>query len=125
MDLGARIGWGIVIYAIAFLTWSGMAIYGWTHGPWPYLAELVILAIVCSWAGLQLKFKAWPDILSYSIGWAVIAAALDSLYVVPVQTWSWYQELSPWIFYLLIIFLPLLSVLLRRSSVPGHRPWES
>ncbi len=125
MDLGARIGWGIVIYAIAFLAWGGMGIYGFTQGPLPYLIELLLLVIVCVWAGSELKFKSWADILSYSIGWAVIAAALDSLYVVPMQSWSWYQELSPWVFYLLIVFLPLLSVLLRKNSATRHRPWEA
>lgn len=125
MDLDARIGWGIVIYAVAFLIWSGMGIYGITQGVLPYFIELIVLAIVCASAGSALKFKSWADILPYSIGWAVIAAALDSLYVVPFQTWGWYQELSPWIFYLLIVYLPLLSVFFRRNSVPQHRPWES
>ena len=125
MDLDARIGWGIVIYAVAYLAWSGMSIYGWTQGALPYLVELLILAVVCAWAGSALKFRTWADILPYSIGWAVIAAALDSLYVVPFQSWGWYQELSPWIFYLLIVFLPLLSIFFRNSSTPRHRPWES
>lgn len=125
MDLAARIGWGIVIYAVAFLAWSGMGIYGWTQGALPYLVELLVLLLVCTWAGSALKFNNWVDILPYSIGWAVIAAALDSLYVVPFQNWGWYQEWSPWIFYLLIVFLPLLAVLLRKNALPRHRPWES
>jgi hypothetical protein len=125
MDLGARIGWGIVIYAIAFLAWAGMAIYGWTNGIGPDLVEFVVLLVVCIWAGSQLRSRTWKDILPYSIGWAVIFAALDSVFIVPLQSWAWFGGWMTWLTYLLVALFPLLCVYLRnRSSVP-HGPWES
>lgn len=125
MDLGARIGWGIVIYAIAFLAWAGLAIYGWTNGVGPDLVELFVLLIVCVWAGSQLKFRAWKDILPYSIGWAVIFAALDSVFIVPLQSWTWFAGWMAWLTYLLVALLPLFSVYLRKKVTALHGPWES
>lgn len=124
MQLGTRVGWGVVIYAILFLVTSTMAVYGWS-GLVPSLAGLLVLLIVCVWAGWQLKFHAWTDILSYSIGWAIIALALDAVVAVPDQGWGLYSEWTAWAGYLLIVLLPLLSVPLRRRVANVHGPWES
>jgi len=125
MDLSARIGWGIIIYAITYLAWGGMAVYGWTGGIQAYLVELLVFVVVCVWAGSQLRFHVWMDILPYSIGWAIIAAGFDAIYMVPVQGWSWYQQPGTWLTYALIALLPLLSILLRKKILPTGGSWES
>ena len=125
MDLGARIGWGIVIYAVAFLAWAGVNIYGFTQGSDAYLAELLALVIVCLWAGSELKFRSWKDIFPYSFGWALIFAALDALFVVPMQGWGWYGHWTTWILYAAVVLLPLLSIYLRTKAPASHRSWES
>lgn len=125
MDLGARIGWGIVIYAIVFLVWAGTGIYGWTQGGATYAAQLIALTVVCTWAGSQLKFRQWKDIVPYSIGWAIIFVALDSIFVVPLQGWGWYGEWWAWTTYVLVAVLPLLAPRLRRKTPTPHGPWES
>lgn len=124
MDLGSRIGWGIVIYAVVFLASAGMTLYGWTSGVAPYLVELLVLAAVCVWAGSELKFRSWKDILPYSIGWAIIAVALDALYAVPLQGWDWFGQWTTWASYLLVALLPLLASFLKRNLTP-HGVWES
>jgi len=124
MDLGARIGWGVVIYAVFFLAWSATKLYGWTQGVGPALFELLVLLIVCLWAGSQLKFHTWTDIVPYSIGWAVIAVALDGIYAVPIFGWGWYGQWESWIGYALIILFPLLVSFFRRSP-SAHGAWES
>ncbi|MDR3571413.1 MAG: hypothetical protein P4L81_04420 [Candidatus Pacebacteria bacterium] len=125
MDLGRRIGWGVAIYAIVFLVWAGNSIYGWMNNFGAYLFYFLVLLIACLWAGSQLKFRNWKDMLPYSIGWAVIAAALDGIYVVPLQGWGWYQQWQAWSLYVLIVLLPLLSSHLRKSAAAPSGPWES
>lgn len=125
MDLGARIGWGIVIYAVVFLSWAGMGIYGQTQWAELYLVELLALLVVCLWAGSELKFRSWQDIAPYSIGWAIIFAALDSLFVVPLQGWGWYGQWTTWIVYALVVLVPLLSIRLRKKIATAHGPWET
>lgn len=125
MDLRARVGWGIVIYAVAFLAWAGMGIYGWAEGTLSYFLELVVLAAVCIWAGYELKFQAWKDILPYSIGWALIAAAFSALFTAPLEGWSWYGQWSTWALYLLITLLPLFSIFFREQPAASERIWES
>lgn len=124
MDLGARIGWGVIIYAIVFLMTSGMSLYGW-YGFFPSLAGLFVLLVVCVWAGLELKFRAWSDILPYSIGWALIAMALDAIFAVPSEGWGLYTQWSAWAGYALVALLPLLAIFLRRKPAAAHGPWES
>lgn len=124
MGLGDRIGWGIVIYAMVFLTWAGVSVYGWTSGIGPRIAEVAMLIFVCLWAGSQLKFRTWVDILPYSFGWAAIAAALDALLVVPLTGWGWYEMWPTWVGYALVVILPLFAPMLRMQKVP-HGVWES
>jgi hypothetical protein len=125
MDLGARIGWGIVIYAVTYLAAGGTGIYGWPQGIEGYLSSLLVLILVALWGGFQLKFRGWKDILPYSIGWALIAVAFDALYVVPFQGWGWYGEWMPWIKYALIVLAPLLSVYLKKRAPAPGGAWES
>ncbi len=124
MDLTARIGWGIVIYAIAYLAASGIAAYGWV-GLLPNLAELFVLLCVCVWAGSLLKFHAWSDIFSYSIGWAVIAAGLDAVFVVPMRGWGIYGQWTTWAAYALVALLPLLATFVRRKPPVPQGTWET
>ncbi|HTR19090.1 MAG TPA: hypothetical protein VMH91_03915 [Candidatus Paceibacterota bacterium] len=124
MKLGALLGWGVVIYAILSLVWSGMTEYGWTDGVLPFLGEVVTLLVVCMWAGSALKFRSWKDVLPYSIGWALIAAALDAVFIVPLNGLAVFTDVSTWGGYLLIALVPLLSTTLLRHYAP-HGAWES
>ncbi|HEV3244730.1 MAG TPA: hypothetical protein VG102_00035 [Candidatus Paceibacterota bacterium] len=124
MDLGARIGWGIIIYSIPFLVNQGMYLFGFQATP-QYFLYLLVLALVCIWAGSQLKFRQWTDILPYSIGWALITIAFDALYVVPSAGWGWYESWPTWLLYLIIVIVPLLSVHLKRKAPAPSGAWES
>lgn len=118
------LGWGIVIYAIISLVWTGLMEYGWTDGFLPLIAEIVTLFVVCLCAGSSLKFRTWKDILPYSIGWALIAAALDAVFVVPVSGWGFFADWNVWGGYALIAIIPLFSTMLLRRYAP-HGVWES
>jgi len=123
MKVGALFGWGIVIYALLSLVWSGMNVYGWVEGALPLVAEIITLVIVCMWAGSSLKFQTWKDILPYSIGWALIAALLDAIFIVPIAGWNYFSDVSVWGGYFLIALIPLFSTFLLRRYVP-HGVWE-
>ena len=124
MKLGALFGWGIVIYAVLSLVWSGMSLYGWTNGFLPLIAELLTLLIICICAGSALKFRTWKDILPYSIGWALIAALLDAVFTVPLSGWAFFAQASVWGGYALIALMPLLSTMLLKRYTP-HGVWET
>ena len=124
MKLGSLLGWGIVIYAILSLAWSGFVTYGISSGIAGRVFEFVILLIICLIAGRALKFKMWKDILPYSIVWAIVVAGLDAIYSVPSQGWGFYSAWYVWAGYALVVVLPLFAPLTRVTKEP-HGVWES
>lgn len=124
MKFGALFGWGIVIYAVSALAWSGMALYGFTAGPLPRVLEAIILAGVCVIAGSSLRYRTWKDIAPYSVVWAIVVAILDGIFTYPSQGFALYFEWSSWLGYALVVVLPLLAVYFRRIPSP-ERSWET
>ena len=118
MRIGALLGWGIVIYAVIFLAWSGFVLYGFIDGVMPRIAALAILIALALIAGRSLRFHSWRDILPYSIAWTVVAALLDVVFSVPFAGWSLYLDWNVWVGYSMILFVPLFAPLSRHSSHP-------
>lgn len=105
----SRLGWGIVIYALMYLTWNGFAIYGFTYGIVPRLCELLVLVIVSTVAGRSLRLNSWKDILPYSFLWALTALGLDYVITVPLSGVQIYANWNLWIGYALVMLLPLAA----------------
>jgi hypothetical protein len=118
----ARLWWGIVIYAIMYLTWNGFTLYGFTNGIAPRICELVVLVGICTIAGRAIKFNSWKDILPYSIFWALTAVVFDAVFTVPFSGTSMYGSPNIWIGYALVVLLPLaspLSKMIHDDSAPA------
>ena len=111
MKYGAYIGWGVVIYAIMYLSLNGLTIYGYRGTNVLPIVELVILLVVTTIAARSLKFHSWKDILPYSICWMLVVAALDALYTVPFSGTQMYTNWQLWVGYALVVLLPLLAPL--------------
>ncbi len=104
------LGWGIVIYAIAYLAASGLALYGGASNPTS--AKVTLLAVLIATltiAGRSLRLQHWQDILPYSLWWAVMFALLDALYRAPFSSTDIYADPNIWIAYGLVITVPLLA----------------
>lgn len=115
-SLFRTIGWGILIYAVMYLVWSGLVIYGLSLGYLSLILRLVVLFAVTMIAARTLRFSTWKDILPHSIGWALTAIVLDALFLVPFSGWELYASWSVWIGYALIVVFPLIP-LRKRSEV--------
>ncbi len=113
MKYGSLLGWGVVIYAVMSLTWSGLVMYGLAVGMLSLFFRLCVLIIVTTIAGHSLRFHSWKDILPYSMFWAIMMAALDAIYTVPFSGWAIYSDWYLWVGYGLVALVPLLTPLLR------------
>ncbi len=109
MKIGALLGWGIVIYAIMFLTWSGLVTYGLIEGIFPKLLSLFVLVVVSLIAGRSLRFNSWRDILPYSFAWGIAMIALDAVFSVPFSGWAIYADWNVWFGYALVVIVPLFA----------------
>jgi hypothetical protein len=109
MRYGALISWGVVMYAIMFLLWSGFLMYGFVEGVAPRLTGLVVLIVLALTAGRSL------NILPYSLTWVVVVAILDIILTVPFTGWGLFSDWNIWVGYALIACVPLLSPLLKRA----------
>jgi len=110
------IGWGIVIYAVMYLVWSGLVIYGLSLGYLSLIVRLLVLFFITTIAARSLRLGNWKDVVPYSAVWAIVAAVFDGLFLVPFSGWGLYASLSVWFGYALILVLPLLSLAWRRRS---------
>ena len=113
MKYGSLLGWGIVIYAVMSLAWSGLVIYGLAGTLLSRILVLCVLIIVTSIAGRSLRFHLWKDILPYSALWALIVGLLDAVYTVPFSGWAIYGDWNLWVGYGLVAVVPLLTPLFR------------
>lgn len=116
MRFGALFGWGIVIYAIIFLLWSGFVLYGYGDGVIPRIVGLCVLIVLSLLAGRSLRFHLWRDIVPYSIAWTVVVILLDIVFSVPFTGWALFADWNVWVGYSMILFVPLFAPLMRRSG---------
>lgn len=115
MQLLKRVlGWGIVIYAVMYLAWSGLVIYGLSLGVLSLVARLIVLFVITGIAARSLRAMDWKDVVPYTIGWACIAILLDGIFLVPFSGWALYSSWSVWVGYGFIIVFPLLALFFSR-----------
>lgn len=106
--LRATLGWGVVMYAIMYLAWSGFALYGLTAGVFGLIARLLILAAVTTIAARDLKVS-WLAVPKYSAFWALTAAILDIILLVPFTGFAFYAAWNVWFGYISIIVIPMFT----------------
>jgi hypothetical protein len=114
------LGWGVAIYAIMYLAWSGLVIYGYSLGMLSLVIRLAILFGITTLAARSLRLFDWKDILPYSVVWAVTAIVLDAIYLVPFTGWALYATWSVWLGYALIVVFPLIRPYLRTKTGNQH-----
>lgn len=119
------LGWGAVVYAVMYLLWSGLVIYGFSGGVVSLAVRLGALALVTTIAARSLRLVTRMDVLAYSLAWAAVAAILDAFFLVPFSGWGLYAEWSVWVGYALIALIPVLTFMgakvVRPSSPPRIR----
>ena len=103
------LGWGVVIYAVMYLLWSGLVIYGLALGVVSLTVRILALTLVTTIAGKSLRLTNWKDLLPYSLSWAVVAILLDALFLVPFSGWALYSTWSVWVGYALVAIIPLFT----------------
>ncbi len=110
--LGA-LGWGIIIYALMYLLWSGLVIYGLAIGLTSLAVRIVALAGITIFAARSLHMTNWRDLVPYTLTWAVCAVVLDAIFLVPFSGFALYTSWSVWVGYALVAILPLIASLRR------------
>ncbi|HWO07187.1 MAG TPA: hypothetical protein VNM40_01230 [Candidatus Paceibacterota bacterium] len=115
------LGWGVVIYAVMYLLWSGLVIYGLAFGLVALAIRIAVLASVTTIAARSLRATTRMDVAPYSISWAVVAAALDAIVLVPFSGWGLYSEWSVWAGYALVALIPL-ATFWNPKIAPRSRP---
>lgn len=109
MRYGILLGWGIVIYAVVSLAFSGLVIYGLAGTFLGRILALLALITVATIAGRALRLHSWKDIAPYSILWAAMMGILDAIFSVPFSGWVLYADWNLWLGYALVAVVPLLA----------------
>ena len=107
LKYGPLFGWGILMYAVMYLTWSLFVTYGFVDGTAPHVAALLILLVIMAVAGSSLHLFSWKDILPYSLTWGLCVAILNSIMSMPFVGWNVFTEPYVWVSYALVVIVPL------------------
>ncbi len=116
MNVRALFGWGLVIYAVLYLAWAGLVIYGLSGS---FLARIIVLTTlitVASIATRALRLSTERDIAPYAVGWVLIAAALDAVFVVPNAGWGIYSNWNLWVGYVLLFCVPFIVMAIAKKQ---------
>lgn len=108
MQLRALFGWGIALYAILYLVWSTLVVYGLSNSIFARLAMIVTLVVLAILATRSLRVTGERGVLPYAIGWVLIACVLDAIVTVPVAGWGIYSNWNVWVGYGLLLGVPLV-----------------
>ena len=111
----AGAGWGVLIYAVMYLAWSGLVIYGLSVGVGSLVARVVLLALVTTIATRSLRISTVHDLIPCAALWAFTALLLDTIFLVPFTGWALFSSWSVWAGYVLIVVAPVLTMTLSRS----------
>ena len=109
IDYEKLIGWGVIVYAVMFLLWSGFVAYGFVDGILPRLIGMAVLIGIMYKAGKSLPISAWQAALPYALGWVIIVAILDIILSVPFAGWNIFLDWNLWVSYSLIFVVPLIA----------------
>ncbi len=115
MNLRALVGWGIVIYAVLFLVWSGLAIHGLSGSFLARLMVLLSLVIIATIATRSLHLTNEGDVAPYAIGWVIIAAIMDAVFTVPGSGWAIYTNWNLWVGYVLLLCVPFIVTVVSKK----------
>jgi hypothetical protein len=116
MKIGSVLGWGIVIYAVVHLVWTGTLIHA-IDGV--LISRILVIAALCITTVLAtraLNLHTERDILPHAIGWVIVIAVLDAFFTVPFTGWGLYTDWNVWVGYLLVLFIPIMTTAARRHG---------
>lgn len=91
-----------------YLAWSGFALYGLTAGATVLVLRFLVLAAITTIAARELKVS-WLAVLKYSAFWALTAAILDIILLVPFVGMMFYTEIGVWLGYALVVVIPVVT----------------
>lgn len=116
MKLRSLVGWGIVIYAVLFLVWSGLAMYDF--GGTIFSRGIVLLTLIAATAiaTRSLRIYSESEIAPYAFGWVLVAALLDSVFAVPAAGWAIYSDWNLWLGYAVLLAVPFVVIALSKKN---------
>jgi hypothetical protein len=103
------LGWGVAMYAVMYLLWSGLVIYGLAFGYFSLAIRIAALVFLTTLAARALRKTSRVDVAPYSIAWALTAIALDAVFLVPYAGMALFSQWGVWVGYALIVTVPLLT----------------
>ncbi|MDP2648879.1 MAG: hypothetical protein U1D26_01410 [Patescibacteria group bacterium] len=99
--------YGFLTYAVVFMLWSLLASYGLAYGWGAQLTSYVVTAAAVSVAARAIGLLSASSALLYGIGWVIMHALLDLLYVAPAAGFEALLTSYVWIEYTVVLATPV------------------
>ena len=117
MVIRALFGWGIAMYAILYLVWSTIVIYGLSGNLLAHVGMIVVLVALAIFATRSLHVSNEREAIPYAIGWVLIAVCLDAIVIVPTSGWGIFSDWNIWVGYGLLLAVPLVVAAVSKRTV--------
>lgn len=112
--------YGFLSYATIFMLWSLLAAYGMSAGRGAQLISYLVTIIVIIVATRALSIQHLRAVVLCGVGWMVLHALLDVLYVVPTAGFGPFFTSYVWIEYAIVASTPTTTLfymwLLKKSE---------
>lgn len=102
-------GYGFVLYACMYLSWSLLVTYGLSGSTASRLLLLGVLLFTTLIAARSLHLNSARDMFPYSLSWVVTIAAIDTLFAAPSGSWALFADPNLWVGYFLVLVAPLIA----------------
>jgi hypothetical protein len=110
------LGWGLLLWLVGYLlgflffAFVPVALIGWCVMPFG-------IALTCLVLWRSVRVRDWPAALLLGIGWSAIAVVCDHVFIVKLLAPpDGYYKFDVYLYYLLMLVLPLGAAGLRRRT---------
>jgi len=110
MNYKKLIGFGALIWGIAFITMTAFIAYQLGNSILSTVGLWIVVAIAAYLCGRNLQLISRAQALKYGASWVVIGLILDSFFTVPFTGWTIFGAWEVWLGYILILAVPLFTV---------------
>ncbi|PWB38721.1 MAG: hypothetical protein C3F02_02315 [Parcubacteria group bacterium] len=108
-------GYGVLVWAVAYLVATVFVAYKATSTPWVDIVVAIAVAVASYFAGRSVAAHSAGAMLSYSFLWVIIGLVLNIILTVPFTGWGFFSSWYMWLSNALVLLVPLSTV--RKTTV--------
>lgn len=110
MSFGKALGYGVVLWLVAFVVASIFVGYSQTCAVTCHVITALVVLILAYLFGRKLNVSSASGMIKYTIVWVIVFLILDVLISTRYTGWAIFKSVWLWVSYLLVLLVSLMAV---------------